>query len=434
MIFQPEAEALTKEDLRALQLERLQQLIQYAYEKIPFYRDAFDKANVKPADITSLEDVTKLPFTMKQDLRNAYPFGMFAVDQDKVMRIHCSSGTTGTATVVGYTEKDLNDWGDCFARALSAAGADASSLVQIAYGYGLFTGGLGAHQGTEAIGGTVLPMSSGNTKRQIQLMKDFGADILCCTPSYALLIADTALEEGYDPTKDFNLKAGILGAEPFSEGMRQEIEKKLGIKILDIYGLSEVMGPGVACECEQQNGLHVSEDHFLIEILNPETLEPVADGEWGEVVFTTLSKECSPLIRYRTRDISRILTGVCECGRSFRRMDRISGRTDDMLIIRGVNVFPSQIEEVITGFDEIAAHYQIVLTREGPLDNVELQIETVPEFEFDEIRRLEELKKRIQGELKSNLQVSIDVKIVSPKTIARSEGKAKRIIDLRKGE
>lgn len=432
VIFQPEWEAMPEEALRDLQLDRLKDLALYVYERIPFYREAFDAAGVDPQAITSLKDIEKLPFTTKQDLRDAYPFNMFAVDQDEVIRIHCSSGTTGTATVVGYTEDDLKNWGDCFGRFLMAAGADHRSLIQIAYGYGLFTGGLGAHQGAESIGATVLPMSSGNTKRQIQLMNDFGSNVLCCTPSYALLIADAALEAGYDPKRDFKLFAGILGAEPFSEGMREELQAKLGIKVLDIYGLSEVMGPGVACECEQQNGLHVCEDHFIIEILDPTTLEPVADGEWGEVVFTTLTKQCSPLIRYRTRDISRIITGTCECGRTFRRMDRISGRTDDMLIIRGVNVFPSQIEEVILGFDEIAAHYQIVLSRKGPLDHVELQVETVPDFVFDEVRLLENLKRRVQNELKSNLQIAVEVKIVSPKTIERSEGKAKRIVDLRK--
>lgn len=421
-------------ELKSLQLERLQTLCAYVYERIPFYKEAFDKADVAPADIKNLGDLVKLPFTIKQNMRDAYPFGMFAVDSNDVARIHCSSGTTGTASVVGYTENDLKNWGDCFGRFIIAAGGSAESLVQVSYGYGLFTGGLGAHQGAEAVGATVLPTSSGNTKRQVQLMRDFKTDVLCCTPSYALLIADTAIEEGYDPATEFNVSAGILGAEPFSEGMRKEIESKLGIKIHDIYGLSEVMGPGVACECECHQGLHVCEDHFIVEIINPETLQPVPDGQWGEVVFTTLTKECSPLIRYRTRDISRIIPGTCECGRTFRRMDRISGRTDDMLIIRGVNVFPSQIEEVITGFEEIAAQYQIILTTKGPLDNVELQVETVPDFDFDEIRKLEDLKRRLGAELKSNLQVAVTIRIVEPKTIERSEGKAKRIIDLREGK
>ncbi|MEG0126936.1 MAG: phenylacetate--CoA ligase, partial [Clostridia bacterium] len=410
MYFQPELETMPEGELRSLQLERLQTLCTYVYEHIPFYREAFDKAGVAPSDIKSLDDLVKLPFTIKQNMRDAYPFDMFAVDRNDVARIHCSSGTTGTASVVGYTENDLKNWGECFGRFIIAAGGSAESLVQVSYGYGLFTGGLGAHQGAEAVGATVLPTSSGNTKRQVQLMRDFKTDILCCTPSYALLIADTAIEEGYDPATDFQVSAGILGAEPFSEGMRKEIEAKLGIKIHDIYGLSEVMGPGVACECECHNGLHVCEDHFIVEIINPETLQPVPDGQWGEVVFTTLTKECSPLIRYRTRDISRIIPGTCECGRTFRKIDRISGRTDDMLIIRGVNVFPSQIEEVITGFEEIAAQYQIILTTKGPLDNVELQVETVPDFDFDEIRKIEDLKRRLGAELKSNLQVAVTIK------------------------
>ena len=431
--YQPEMETMPDAELRALQLGRLKELVAYVYRRIPFYKAAFDAAGVSPDDIESLDDVTKLPFTVKQDLRDAYPFKMFAVQGDEVVRIHASSGTTGNATVVGYTRDDLAAWGECFGRFLVAAGATADSIVQVAYGYGLFTGGLGAHQGGEAVGCTVIPMSSGNTKRQVQFMRDFGTDILCCTPSYALHIAESALDDGFDPARDFKVSAAVLGAEPCSEGMRKEIEEKLGVRMHDIYGLSEVMGPGVACECHLQNGLHVCEDHFLVEVVDPETLEPVPDGQWGEAVFTTLTKRCSPLIRYRTRDITRILPGGCACGRSFRRIDRIAGRTDDMLIIRGVNVFPSQIEEVITQFTEITAQYQIVLTSKGSLDYVELLVETVSEFPFDEVRKLEALKKNISKELKSNLQVAIDVKIVEPKTIERSEGKAKRIIDLREG-
>lgn len=433
MYYQPELETMSREELEKLQLDRLKDLVKRVYEKIPFYKESFDAAGVKPEDIRSLNDITKLPFTIKQDLRDAYPFKMFAVPQSEVVRIHCSSGTTGTATVVGYTKHDLEVWGDCFARFLYAADCDKNATIQIAYGYGLFTGGLGAHTGGETAGCTVLPMSTGNTKRQVRLMHDFNVDCLCCTPSYALNIADVAYEEGFNPADDFKIHSAILGAEPCSEGMRKEIERKLGVRVHDIYGLSEVMGPGVACECEKQNGLHVCEDHFIIEIVDPKTLQPVPDGEWGEVVFTTLSKDCSPLIRYRTRDISRILEGECECGRTFRRMDRIAGRTDDMLIIRGVNVFPSQIEEEIVSFPEIAAQYQLILTTKGTLDHVQLQVETVPEFPFDEVRRLEQLKKDLQKALKDNLQVAVEVKIVEPKTIERSEGKAKRIIDLREG-
>lgn len=430
MYYQPEIETMSREDLQALQLERLQALVKRVYEKIPFYKESFDKAGVNPAGIKSLSDLTKLPFTVKQDMRDAYPFGLFAVPRKDVVRVHCSSGTTGTATVVGYTQNDLDNWGDCFARALYGAGCGPDSALQIAYGYGLFTGGLGAHYGGERAGCTVLPMSTGNTKRQVRLMKDFDVDCLCCTPSYALNIAEVAEEEGYDP-REFPIHAGILGAEPCSEATRAEIEQKMGIQVYDIYGLSEVMGPGVACECEQQHGLHVCEDQFIIEILDPKTLQPVPDGEWGEVVFTTLCKECSPLVRYRTRDISRILVGECECGRTFRRMDRIAGRTDDMMILRGVNVFPSQIEEEIVSFPEIAPQYQLILTTKGTLDHAELRVETVPEFPFDEIRRLEKLKKDLQKALKENLQIAVDVKIVEPKTIERAEGKVKRIIDMR---
>lgn len=430
MYYQPDIETMSREDLEALQLERLQALVKRVYQKIPFYKESFDKAGVNPEDIMSLADLTKLPFTVKQDMRDAYPFGLFAVPRKDVVRVHCSSGTTGTATVVGYTQKDLENWGDCFARALYGAGCGPDSTLQIAYGYGLFTGGLGAHNGGERAGCTVLPMSTGNTKRQVRLMKDFDVDCLCCTPSYALNIAEVAQEEGYD-IHEFPIHAGILGAEPCSEATRAEIEQKMGIQVYDIYGLSEVMGPGVACECEKQHGLHVCEDQFIIEVLDPKTLQPVPDGEWGEVVFTTLCKECSPLVRYRTRDISRILVGECECGRTFRRMDRIAGRTDDMMILRGVNVFPSQIEEEIVSFPEIAPQYQLILTTKGTLDHAELRVETVPEFPFDEIRRLEKLKKDLQKALKENLQIAVDVKIVEPKTIERAEGKAKRIIDMR---
>ena len=433
MFYQPEIETMPREELETLQLERLKSLIARVSKDIPFYKESFAKAGVSADDITSLADLQKFPFTMKQDMRDAYPFGMFAVPQSQVARIHCSSGTTGTATVVGYTQEDLNRWGDCFARFLHAAGCDENATIQVAYGYGLFTGGLGAHYGGERAGCTVLPMSTGNTKRQVRLMHDFGVDALCCTPSYALNIADVAIEEGFNPAEDFKIKAAILGAEPCSEAMRKEIEEKLGVQVYDIYGLSEIMGPGVACECEMQHGLHVCEDQFIIEIIDPKTLEPVPDGEWGEVVFTTLCKDCSPLVRYRTRDISRILVDTCECGRTFRRMDRIAGRTDDMMILRGVNVFPSQIEEEIVSFPEITAQYQLILTTKGTLDHVELQVETVPDFPFDEIRRLEKLKRNLEKALKDNLQIAVDVKIVEPKTLERSEGKAKRIVDLREG-
>lgn len=430
--FQSDIEKISADELFALQSERLHNTAVNCYANIPFYTKAMDAMGVEPAHIKSLDDLSKLPLTTKQDMRDAYPFGLFAIDvHDEVQRLHASSGTTGNATVCGYTQNDLDYWGDCFARCIAQAGGGSESILQIAYGYGLFTGGLGAHEGAIRIGATILPMSSGNTKRQIQMMKDFGTDILACTPSYALLIADTAIEMGYNPAKDFKISGAILGAEPWSQGMREEIEEKLGVVAVDIYGLSEIMGPGVSCECSMQTGLHVAEDHFIIEVLDPETLQPVPDGEYGEVVFTSLTKECSPLLRYRTRDISRIIPGACDCGRTLRRMDRISGRTDDMLIIRGVNVFPTQFQQAIVDFPEVTNHYEIILTREGQMDNVELKVETVPEFDFDEIRRIEELQQRISNELKSSLQVNVKVSVVEPKSIERSMGKAKRVIDLR---
>ena len=422
------------EQLRDLQLERMKKTVQHSYDNVAFYQRSFKEAGVEPGDLKTLEDLPKFPFVVKQDMRDAYPFGLFAVPQKDVARIHASSGTTGQATVVGHTASDLKNWGDCFARGIAMVGGDENSTIQVSYGYGLFTGGLGAHAGGEAMGCSVIPTSSGNTRRQVQMMKDCGTDILACTPSYALLIADTAIEMGYDPATEFKISGGIFGAEPASDNMREEIASKLGIQYCDVYGLSEIMGPGVAMECAERAGLHVAEDHFYCEILDPETLKPVPDGEWGELVITTLTRECCPLVRYRTRDVTRIISEPCACGRTHRKIDQLRGRTDDMLIIRGVNVFPSQIEQVITGFPEIATHYQIILTTRGPLDHVELQVETVPDFPIDEVRKIEDLKRRLGVELKSNLQVSVEVKIVEPKTIARSEGKAKRVIDQREGK
>ena len=424
MYYQPDIETMSREDLEALQLERLQALVKRVYQKIPFYKESFDKAGINPEDIMSLADLTKLPFTVKQDMRDAYPFGLFAVPRKDVVRVHCSSGTTGTATVVGYTQKDLENWGDCFARALYGAGCGPDSTLQIAYGYGLFTGGLGAHNGGERAGCTVLPMSTGNTKRQVRLMKDFDVDCLCCTPSYALNIAEVAQEEGYD-VHEFPIHAGILGAEPCSEATRAEIEQKMGIQVYDIYGLSEVMGPGVACECEKQHGLHVCEDQFIIEILDPKTLQPVPDGEWGEVVFTTLCKECSPLVRYRTRDISRILVGECECGRTFRRMDRIAGRTDDMMKIKGVNVFPSQIEEILKEFKEVSSEYQIRISHLDGKDTMRIYVETNGTVDFLD------LADRIATRVKSKIGFTPLVKVVEIGLLPRSEKKTKRVIDER---
>ena len=434
MYYQPDIETMPREQLRELQLERMKQSVRHAYDNVAFYQQSFKEAGVTPDDLQALEDLERLPFVVKQDMRDAYPFGLFAVPQKDVARIHASSGTTGQATVVGHTASDLKNWGDCFARGIAMVGGDENSTIQVSYGYGLFTGGLGAHAGGEAMGCSVIPTSSGNTRRQVQMMKDCGTDILACTPSYALLIADTAIEMGYDPATEFKISGGIFGAEPASDNMREEIASKLGIQYCAVYGLSEIMGPGVAMECAERAGLHVAEDHFYCEILDPETLKPVPDGEWGELVITTLTRECCPLVRYRTRDVTRIISEPCACGRTHRKIDQLRGRTDDMLIIRGVNVFPSQIEQVITGFPEIATHYQIILTTRGPLDHVELQVETVPDFPIDEVRKIEDLKRRLGVELKSNLQVSVEVKIVEPKTIARSEGKAKRVIDQREGK
>ena len=431
MFFQPEIETMPREELRELQLERMRESLRNAYENVPLYRERFDAAGVTPDDLTSLEDIAKFPFVVKQDMRDNYPFGMFARENADVARIHASSGTTGQATVVGHTANDLANWGDCFARGIAMVGGDENSTIQVSYGYGLFTGGLGAHAGGEAMGCTVIPTSSGNTKRQVQMLKDCKNDILACTPSYALLIADTAIEMGYDPATEFQISGGIFGAEPCSENMRQEIADKLGIQYCDVYGLSEIMGPGVAMECAERGGLHIAEDQFYCEIVDPETLEVLPDGEVGELVITTLTRECSPMIRYRTRDVTTINAEPCACGRTHRKIGRLLGRTDDMLIIRGVNVFPSQIEQVITEFPEIATQYQIILTMNGPLDHVELQVETEPDFPIDEVRRLEDLRNRLAAALKSNLQVAVDIKFVEPKTIARSEGKAKRVIDLR---
>ncbi len=429
--FQPEIETMPRERLRELQLAAMKESMRNAYENVPLYRERFDAAGVSVDDLTSLDDLAKFPFVVKQDMRDAYPFGMFARPMSEVARIHASSGTTGQATVVGHSANDLKNWGDCFARGIAMVGGTKDSVIQVSYGYGLFTGGLGAHAGGEAMGCAVIPTSSGNTKRQVQMMKDCGTDILCCTPSYALLIADTAIEMGYDPATEFKISGGIFGAEPASENMRQEIADKLGLQYCDVYGLSEIMGPGVAMECVERGGLHIAEDQFYCEIIDPETLEVLPDGEWGELVITTLTREACPLVRYRTRDVTRIVSEPCACGRTHRKIDRLRGRTDDMLIIRGVNVFPSQIEQVITTFPEIATQYQIILTNEGPLDKVELRVETVPDFPIDEVRKLEDLKARLAAELKSNLQVNVQIKIVEPKSIERSEGKAKRIIDLR---
>lgn len=429
-MWNQEMETMPRAELQRIQGERLRKTVERVYHNIPFYRRKFDEAGVKPEDIQCVQDVQKLPFTTKQDLRDNYPFGLFAVPQDEVVRIQASSGTTGKMTVVGYTKNDIGIWAEVMARTMGSGGVTRKDIVQVAYGYGLFTGGLGAHYGAERIGATVVPISGGNTKRQLQIMADFGTTTVACTPSYILYVAETAVEEGID-IKNFPLKRGFFGAEPWSSNMRKEIEEKLNIKAYDIYGLCEIIGPGVACECMEQNGLHVWEDHFLVEIIDPATGEVLPYGEKGEVVFTCITKEALPLIRYRTRDISILYNDMCRCGRTHMRMNRVMGRTDDMLIIRGVNVFPSQIESVLLEIGETEPHYQLVVDREGTMDDLEIWVEVSERLFSDQVRKLEEIEALIRREMQTTLGISARIKLVEPKTIARSEGKAKRIIDRR---
>ena len=419
------------DQLEALQLERLKKSLVACYGNIPFYRDLFDEAGFDPYGVNSLDDIRQAPFTTKQDLRDQYPLGMFAVPKKDVREIHMSSGTMGVATVSGYTQHDLEIWAESFARGVHYAGGTPDDVMHVCYGYGLFTGGLGAHYGGIAADCMTIPMSAGNTERQINVMRSMGSTILCCTPSYAMHIADSAIEMGIDPKTEFKLRAGIHGAEPFSDNFRVELERKLDYKVLDVYGLTETMGPGVAIECWEQDGLHLAEDHFLAEIIDPVTGEVLPDGAWGELVLTTLDKEACPVIRYRTRDITRIIPGECKCGRTHKRINRLHGRTDDMLIIRGVNVFPSQIENVMETFPHVASWYQIELTRPEALDVVTLKLEVNPDFDFDEVAQIERLQREIRAKLKDRLQIGIDVKLVEPKSIPRSEGKAKRVVDLR---
>lgn len=432
MIFDIDFETLPREALEAIQLRRLKDTVERVYATVPFYRRRFEEAGVKPSDIKTLKDMARLPFLTKQDLRDNYPFGMFAVPMDNVVRIHASSGTTGQPTVVGYTKRDIENWAGLMARALAAGGATRGDIIHNAYGYGLFTGGLGVHYGAERLGASVIPVSGGNTKRQITIMKDFKPTIITATPSYLLHLAEVAEEMGVT-FRDLSFKSGILGAEPWSESMRVEIEAKLGLKAIDIYGLSEVMGPGVAIECrEAQKGLHIFEDHFIPEIINPETGEVLPYGETGELVFTSVTKEAFPVIRYRTRDITSLNPEACICGRTHIRMNRVSGRTDDMLIIRGVNVFPSQIESVLMQIDEIEPHYQLLVEREGTLDNLTVKVEISERLFSDEVKSLQGLEKKIAHDIKETLGVSAKIKLVEPKTIQRSEGKAVRVIDNRR--
>ena len=434
MIYNEEFETLPREVLEALQLKRLQQVVQRVYHTVGFYRAAFDEAGVKPDDIKSLADLARFPFTTKQDLRDNYPFGLFAVPMSSVVRLHASSGTTGRSTVVGYTKRDIDVWSELMARCFAAAGLNKNDIIHNAYGYGLFTGGLGAHYGAERLGASVIPMSGGNTKRQIMILQDFGPTAICCTPSYALNLAEQGRAMGVD-MRNLKLRVGIFGAEPWSDKMRDDIESALNITALNIYGLSEVMGPGVSMECiEGRSGMHVFEDHFLIEIIDPETGSVLPYGEKGELVFTTITKEAFPLIRFRSRDITTLNIAPCRCGRTHVRMDRVMGRSDDMLIIRGVNVFPSQIEAVLLNIEGVEPHYQLIVERVDTLDTLEVQVE-VSEKLMDEsageVRVLQNMERRIVKDMKDFLGISAKVKMVEPKSLQRFEGKASRVIDKR---
>ena len=423
--FDREAETLSRDALQRLQLKRLRETLRNAYDNVPLHRERMQALGVRPQDIRRLEDVGELPFTLKSDLRETYPFGMFARPRDSLARLHASSGTTGKPTVVGYTAGDLATWADLMARSLACAGVLPGDVVHNAYGYGLFTGGLGAHYGAERLGATVVPMSGGSTERQVLLIRDFGARVLCATPSYALNIAEVAEREGAD-LRASRLEIGVFGAEPWSEALRREIEARLGLKAIDVYGLSEIMGPGVAVECEAQDGLHAWEDHFLFEIIDPDSGKPVREGDAGELVITTLSKEALPMIRYRTRDITRAATARCACGRTHLRLQRITGRNDDMLIIRGVNVYPSQIEAVLVGLPGVAPHYQLVVARNGSLDELVVEIEAATLEQA-----LEELEGRVRHQIKSMIGVTTRVVAKKPGEVPRSQGKAVRVRDLR---
>lgn len=424
------AETLPREQLRILQGVRLRETVDRIYHTVPFYRKKMEALGVKPEHIKTAEDIRLLPFTYKQDLRDNYPFGLFTVPMEQIVRIHASSGTTGKLTVVGYTAGDIDIWSEVMARSFASIGVTKGSIVHVAYGYGLFTGGLGAHYGAEKLGATVIPVSGGNTPRQVMLLKDFGATIIACTPSYALHIADTMKEQGIKK-EDLHLKAGLFGAEPWTEAMRKEIEERLGLEAFDVYGLSEIIGPGVAVDCTAHNGLHVFEDHFLPEIIHPETEQPLRDGEPGELIFSTITKEGMPLLRYRTRDLSTLEAEPCACGRTHRRMRKVLGRSDDMLIIRGVNVFPTQIETILVGLGEVEPHYLLVVNRENNLDTLEVWVEMTERLFSDEVRLIEETERKIRALIATNLGITAKVKLVEPHTIPRSEGKAKRIQDNR---
>lgn len=424
-------ECMSREQMRSVQSERLIHTVKRIYHNVPHFRQKMQQKGIEPGDIKSIDDLKLLPFTYKQDLRDTYPYGLFAVPMSEVVRIHASSGTTGKQTVVGYTRKDLDIWAEVMARTLTAAGVTRESFIQIAYGYGLFTGGLGVHYGAERVGASVIPISGGNTKRQLQIMKDFGTTALACTPSYALYMAEEMEAMGI-AKEDLKLRTGIFGAEPWSENMRLEIEQRLGIQAIDIYGLSEVMGPGVASECACKCGMHIPEDHFVPEIIDPVTEEVLPAGSKGELVFSTVTKEGLPLLRYRTRDISILHDETCACGRTSIRMSKVMGRTDDMLIIRGVNVFPSQIESVLLEIGETAPHYLLIVDRVDNLDSLEVWVEMTQNMFSDEVKKIEDLERKIRKEIEGTLGINAKVKLVEPRSIERSEGKAKRIIDKRK--
>lgn len=424
-------ECMDRDGIRRIQNERLTETVERAYFNVPYYRHKMQEAGLGPESIRAIDDLSKLPFTTKNDLRDNYPFGLFAVPMSEIVRVHASSGTTGKPTVVGYTRNDIAIWSEVMARTLTCAGANRNDFIQVAYGYGLFTGGLGLHYGGEKIGASVIPISGGNTVRQIQLMHDFGSTVLACTPSYALFLAEAIQESGIS-RKEFKLRVGVFGAEPWTENMRKEIEDKLEIKAIDIYGLSEVIGPGVASECLVQEGLHINEDHFYPEVIDPVTLENLPEGSTGELVFTTLTKEGLPLIRYRTRDLTRLTYDICKCGRTMVRMDKCLGRSDDMLIIRGVNLFPSQVESVLLEMSEIKPHYLLTVDRVNNLDTLELKVEIDEAFFQDKISQMEGLRQKIQTNLENALGLGLKVMLVEPKTIERSEGKAKHVIDKRK--
>lgn len=430
MIWNREAECMPAKELQELQLERLKSIITLAYEKVPYYRKRFNAAKLKPSDIKTLKDIQKLPITSKDDLREVYPFGMFAVPLEEIVEIHTSSGTTGKPIVAGYTRADIDLWGEVMARSLTMTGATKDDIIQNGYGYGLFTGGLGIHYGAQKIGAIVIPISAGNTKRQLQIMQDFGSTILTCTPSYTLYLVEVAEEEGID-TKKLKLKAGCFGAEMWTERMREEIEKRFHLTALNIYGLTEIIGPGVAQECEEKTGLHIFEDHFYPEIISPETLEILPEGKKGELVITTLTREGMPMLRFRTKDITFLKSGPCRCGRTLIKMDRITGRSDDMLKIRGAMVFPSQIEKALLEIKGVEPHYQIIVTRPHQMDELEIQVEASKQLFSDEIKHLEEVRNKIEDHIEDSIGVRVKVTLVEPKTLPRSEGKAKRVIDKR---